>query len=65
MNSPIEQVSQTVITVSSENEPALRKALTEIIKKYRAPRTVFGAWGSNEKGKAILSEICDAGDGWR
>ena len=65
MNSQVEQVSQFAITVTSENEPALRQALKDLIKLYRAPRTVFGSWGSSQRGKEILAEICDAGDGWR
>jgi hypothetical protein len=65
MNSTVEEVSQSAITVTSADEGALRKALEEIIRIYRAPRTVFGSWGSDPRGKQILAGICEAGDGWR
>jgi hypothetical protein len=65
MNSPIEQVSQSAITVTSGDETKLRPAIKELIKMYRSPRTVFGSWGSSPRGKEILAEICEAGDGWR
>ena len=65
MNSTIEEVTQSAVTVKSEDERAVRGAIKELIKKYRAPRTVFGTIGSNEKGKLIIDEICDVEDGWR
>ncbi len=65
MNSAIEQVSQSVITVTAPNETSLKQALKELIKTYRAPRTVFGSFGSSTRGKEILAEVCEASDGWR
>lgn len=64
MNSTIEEVSQSVITVTSENENSVKNAVTDLIKKYRAPRTVFGTLGSDEKGKSVVAGVCDASDGW-
>lgn len=64
MNHPIEEITQSAITVSSDDETAFKKAIQDIIKKYRAPRTVYGTLGSNETGKAIVSRLCDIHDGW-
>jgi hypothetical protein len=64
MDSTIEDVSQTVITASSQDEASFRKAIRELINLYRAPRTVYGTWGSTEKGALIVSELCDENDGW-
>jgi hypothetical protein len=64
MNSAIEEVSQEVITVSSGDETAFRSAVRELIKLYRAPRTVFGAWGSSPRGREIVYRLCDEYDGW-
>jgi len=64
MDSTIDEVSQDIITVSSINEVAFRKAIRALIKLYRAPRTVYGTWGSTEKGAYIISELCDEDDGW-
>jgi hypothetical protein len=65
MNCPIEEITQFVITVVSNNEDAFQDTIKELIKKYRAPRTVYGTLGSNEPGKAIVSRVCDLYDGWR
>ena len=64
MDSTIDEVSQDVITVSSDNETAFRSAIRLLIKLYRAPRTVYSTWGSSEKGGEIVSELCDEDDGW-
>ncbi len=65
MNCAIEDITQSVITLSAKDETEGEKALREVIRKYRAPRTVFGCWGSNEKGRSIIAQICDEDDGWR
>lgn len=64
MNNPIEEITQSAITVSSDNETAFKNAVQDLIKKYRAPRTVYGTLGSNEAGRAIVSRLCDIYDGW-
>lgn len=64
MNSTIDEVTQDVITVSSDNDASFRSAIRSLIKLYRAPRTVFGTWGSTQKGTEIVSELCDEEDGW-
>ncbi len=65
MDSHIEEVSQDVITVSAKDEKAFRSAISTLFKLYRAPRTVFGTWGSSAKGREIVFRLCDEeGDGW-
>ena len=64
MDSTIEQVSQDVITVSSENEKAFRLAVRALIDLYRAPRTVYATWGSTAKGADVVAELSDEDDGW-
>ena len=65
MNRHIEDISQSVLTIAAEDECAVEKAIREVIQKYRAPRTVYATWGSNEKGRQIIAKVCDTDDGWR
>jgi len=63
-NKPLEEVTQTVITVSAPTEHAFKECLLRIIDKYRAPRTVYSTWGSDERAKEIFQEVADQWDGW-
>jgi hypothetical protein len=63
-NKALEEVTQTVVTISAPTELAFRECLLKIIDKYRAPRTVYSTWGSDEGAKAIFAELADAWDGW-
>ena len=64
MDSTIEDISQTVIMVTAEDEGPFREAVRALIKKYRAPRTTYSTWGSTERGKWIVAELADEWDGW-
>ena len=64
MDSTLEEITQTVVTVSSEDEGAFLEAVRALIKKYRAPRTTYATWGSTERGKQIVAELADEEDGW-
>jgi len=64
MNSAIEEVSQEIITVSCGDEKAFISAVRALLKLYRAPRTVFGTWGSSPRGREIVYRLCDEYDGW-
>jgi len=64
LNSAIEDVSQDVITLTAKDEKALTLAVRALFKLYRAPRTVFGAWGSSPRGREIVYRLCDEYDGW-
>jgi len=63
-NEPLEEVTQTVVTISAPTEQAIRKCLLKIINKFRAPRTVYSAWGSDERAKEIFEELANVWDGW-
>lgn len=63
-DSTIEGMAQRVITVASDDEIELRTAVLLLIDLYRAPRTVYGTWGSSEEGAKIISELLDEEDGW-
>ena len=54
-NKPLEEVTQTVVTISAPTEHAFRECLLRIIDKYRAPRTVYSMWGSDERAKEIFA----------
>ncbi len=64
MNSAIEEVSQDIITVTAKDEKSFTQAVRSLFKLYRAPRTVFGTWGSSPHGREIISRLCDEYDGW-
>jgi hypothetical protein len=61
---PLEEITQTVITVEGDDEPALRKGLQQVFAAYRSPRTVFALWGSDPSGMAIARETIEEMDGW-
>lgn len=61
---PLEEVTQTMVTISAPTEQAFRKCFREMINQYRAPRTVYSAWGSDERAKEIFEELANAWDGW-
>jgi hypothetical protein len=61
---PLEEVTQTVVTISAPTENAFKECLRRMIDKYRAPRAVYSTWGSDERAKEIFQEVADAWDGW-
>ena len=63
-NKSLEEVTQTVITISAPTEHAFKECLVKIIDRYRAPRTVYSTWGSDERAKEIFQEVVDQWDGW-
>ena len=63
-NKSLEEVTQTVITISAPTEYAFKECLVKIIDNYRAPRTVYSTWGSDERAKEIFQEVADQWDGW-
>ena len=63
-NERLEEITQTVVAISARTEQAFRECLLKMISKYRAPRTVYSAWGSDERAKEIFEELANAWDGW-
>lgn len=65
LDKAIEEITQDVITVSSEDEERFRKAVVAIYEKYRSPRTPYSFWGSSRDGERIAKAIADeTGGGW-
>jgi hypothetical protein len=65
LDKAIEEITQDVITVSSEDEGRFRKAIVAIYQKYRSPRTPYSFWGSSQDGERIAKAVADAtGGGW-
>lgn len=60
----LEEMTQTVVTVTAPTEQAYRKIIKLLIDKYRAPRTVYAAWGSDERAKEIFEEMANVWDNW-
>ena len=63
-NKSLEEVTQTVITISAPTEHAFKECLVKVIDNYRAPRSVYSTWGSGERAKEIFQEVSDRWDGW-
>jgi hypothetical protein len=64
MDSTLEEITQTVVTVSADDERCFRETILVLFKKYRSPRTTQSYWGSSEKGKDIILDVLDEYDGW-
>jgi hypothetical protein len=64
LDRPLEEITQTVITVEGDDETALRKGLRQVFTAYRSPRTVFALMGSDPTGMAIARETIEEMDGW-
>jgi hypothetical protein len=64
LDKALEEITQAVITIEGDQEPALRGGLREIIQQYRAPRAVYALWGSDPAGMAIARETIEEMDGW-
>ena len=61
----IEEITQDVITVRSDDAERFRKAIKALYEKYRSPRTPYGFWGSSQDGARIAKAIADeTGGGW-
>ena len=65
LEKPIEEITQDVITVVTDDEKAFRQALEAIFDTYRSPRTPFSLWGSSPDGKRVAKEVTEeTGGGW-
>jgi len=60
----IEDITQEVITVSSDQEENFSRCLVALYKKYRCPRTPYSLLGSNEAGQKIAKKLMDPHGGW-
>jgi len=60
----LEEITQTVVTVTAPTEQTYREIISKLIDKYRAPRTVYALWGSDDRAKEIFEEMADVWDNW-
>ena len=61
----IEDMTQDIITLTSDSEDNLRKALIAIYDRYRSPRTPFAFWGSSPEGQRVAKKVVEeTGGGW-
>jgi hypothetical protein len=65
LDKPIEEITQDVIRVVSEDDTRFQEAIRAIYEKYRSPRTPYSFWGSSEEGAQLAKAIADeTGGGW-
>jgi len=60
----IEDISQEVITVSSDKEDNFSNCIVALYKKYRCPRTPYSLLGSNDAGEKIAKKLMNMHGGW-
>lgn len=60
----IEEITQSIVTISADDDEAFRGALRALVKKYRAPRTTYATLGSDERSERIIRGLFDKEDGW-
>ncbi len=60
----IEDISQEVITLDSDQEEDFSNCIIALYKKYRCPRTAYSLMGSNKGGQKIAKKWMDRHGGW-
>jgi hypothetical protein len=60
----IEDISQEVITLSSDMEDDFSNCIIALYKKYRCPRTAYSLMGSNDAGEKIAKKLMNIHGGW-
>jgi len=60
----IEDISQEVITLSSDQEDDFSNCIIALYKKYRCPRTAYSLMGSNDAGQKVAKELMNIHGGW-
>lgn len=65
LDRPLEEISQDIITLQSDDEQSLRRTIAAIYDRYRSPRTPYGFWGSSPEGARLAKAVADeTGGGW-
>ncbi len=65
LDKTIEEMTQDVITVESDDEAKFRQAIVAVYEKYRSPRTPFSLWGSSQEGERVAKAVAEeTGGGW-
>ncbi len=61
---PIDEATQSIVTIEAGDEAAFRQCVRELIDTYRGPVPMGGMWGSSKQAEAIVNELLDQDDGW-
>jgi hypothetical protein len=64
LDKKIEDISQEIITVSTDKEDNFSKCIIALYKKYRCPRTPYSLLGSNDLGEKIAKSLMNLYGGW-
>ena len=65
LDKTIEEMTQDVITMESDDEGRFRKAILAVYEKYRSPRTPYSLWGSSPDGERVAKAVAEeTGGGW-
>ena len=60
----IEEITQHIIHIATDDEEAFKRVMRAIVKKYRAPRATFALLGSDERARRMMVDLFDENDGW-
>ena len=60
----IEEITQSIVTMSADDDEAFLGVVRALVKKYRAPRTTYATLGSDERARRMIAELFDEEDGW-
>ena len=61
---PIDEATQTIVTIEAENEESFRQCVRELVDTYRGPVPMWGMWGSTRQAESIINELLDQDDCW-
>lgn len=61
---PIDEATQSVVTIEASDEASFRRAVRDLIDTYRGPVPMWGMWGSSKRVENIINELLDERDGW-
>ena len=65
LDKTIEEMTQGVITIESDDEGKFRQAILAVYEKYRSPRTPYSLWGSSQEGERVAKAVAEeTGGGW-
>lgn len=61
---PIDEATQSVVTIEAGDEASFRRCVRELIDTYRGPVPMWGMWGSSKRAEELINELLDERDGW-
>ena len=60
----IEEITQHIVHVATDDEDAFKSVIRAFVEKYRAPRATFVLVGSDERARRMMVDIFNENDGW-